>query len=153
MVKGVCMAKEGHVWRSRGACVAGETATVADGTHPTGMHFCYHLILVYFRFNAIELAKRNKHCVAVDQIKRKIKSYERILPVYIGWFLNGTDSRNLLERGGHYFKQCQAAFPAFTSVIRKNADAIGKASHLMHAIGGSKGALGTLIFMQFSAKL
>ena len=24
-----------------GACVAGETATAADDTHPTGMHFCY----------------------------------------------------------------------------------------------------------------
>ena len=24
----------------QGACVAGETATAADGTHPTGMHSC-----------------------------------------------------------------------------------------------------------------
>ena len=24
-----------------GTCVAGETATAADGTHPTGMHSCY----------------------------------------------------------------------------------------------------------------
>ena len=24
-----------------GACVAGETATVADGMHPTGMHSCF----------------------------------------------------------------------------------------------------------------
>ena len=23
-----------------GVCVAGETATAADGTHPTGMHSC-----------------------------------------------------------------------------------------------------------------
>ena len=29
----------GHTWR--GACVAGETATAADGTHPTGMHSCW----------------------------------------------------------------------------------------------------------------
>ena len=28
----------GHVWR--GPCVAAETATAADGTHPTGMHSC-----------------------------------------------------------------------------------------------------------------
>ena len=27
--------------RGRGASVAGETATEADGTHPTGMHSCY----------------------------------------------------------------------------------------------------------------
>ena len=32
----VCMVGGGHVWQ--GACVAGEKATAADGTHPTGMH-------------------------------------------------------------------------------------------------------------------
>ena len=34
---GVCVAGE--------ACMAGETATAADGTHPTGMHSCYQLIM------------------------------------------------------------------------------------------------------------
>ena len=38
MTKGVCMAKGGGAWQ--GACVAGEMATAADGTHPTGMHSC-----------------------------------------------------------------------------------------------------------------
>ena len=32
-----CMSGSVH---GRGACVAGETATAADGTHPTGMHSC-----------------------------------------------------------------------------------------------------------------
>ena len=27
-----------------GQCMAGETATAADGTHPTGMHFCFFMI-------------------------------------------------------------------------------------------------------------
>ena len=31
---GACMPRVG------GGCVAGETATAADGTHPTGMHSC-----------------------------------------------------------------------------------------------------------------
>ena len=35
---------QAHVWmgdmHGGGACLAGETATVADGTHPTGMHSC-----------------------------------------------------------------------------------------------------------------
>ena len=26
----------------KGACVAGETATAADGMHPTGMHSCFN---------------------------------------------------------------------------------------------------------------
>ena len=48
--KGVCIAG-GHAWQGgmhgggmhggRGACVAGETATTADGMHPSGMHSCY----------------------------------------------------------------------------------------------------------------
>ena len=34
---GTCKAGGMH---SRGVCVAGETPTAADGTHPTGMHSC-----------------------------------------------------------------------------------------------------------------
>ena len=37
MPKGVCMA--GGMC-GRGACVAGEKGTTANGTHPTGMHSC-----------------------------------------------------------------------------------------------------------------
>ena len=37
-----CMAG-GHVWQ--GACIAGETATAVDGTHPTGMYSFLQLIL------------------------------------------------------------------------------------------------------------
>ena len=39
VVGGACVAG-GHTWRG-GTCVAGETATAADGTHPAGMHSCY----------------------------------------------------------------------------------------------------------------
>ena len=37
--KRACVA--GGVHGGGGTCVAGETATEADGTHPTGMHSCY----------------------------------------------------------------------------------------------------------------
>ena len=40
--QGVCMARGTCVAR---ACVAGETATAAGGTHPTGMHSCFNLPL------------------------------------------------------------------------------------------------------------
>ena len=48
---GACMAGgvhvRGHAWQ--GVCLAGETATAADSTHPTGMHpcvmYCFHIIL------------------------------------------------------------------------------------------------------------
>ena len=35
------MRGRGDAWQ--GACVAGETATAADGMHPTGMHSCLSL--------------------------------------------------------------------------------------------------------------
>ena len=44
MAGGACMAGR-HAWQGvcvvGGSCVAGETATEADGTHPTGMHSCF----------------------------------------------------------------------------------------------------------------
>ena len=49
---GVCMAggvhgKWGCAWRGGGGlCVVGETATAADGTHTTGIHSCFHCILM-----------------------------------------------------------------------------------------------------------
>ena len=46
---GVCMSGGVHVrgcvWQ--GGCMAGETATAADGTHPTGMHSCF-IIFQFF---------------------------------------------------------------------------------------------------------
>ena len=47
----------GHMWQGRAcmvgacvakgvACMAGETTTAADGTHPTGMHSCLLMIVV-----------------------------------------------------------------------------------------------------------
>ena len=40
-----------HAWqrgmRGEGACVAGETAIAAGGTHPTGMHSCFQNIKIY----------------------------------------------------------------------------------------------------------
>ena len=37
--QGACVAGGGM--HSRGACMAGETATAADDTHPIGMHSCF----------------------------------------------------------------------------------------------------------------
>ena len=40
--------KGGHAWWGvcmKGACMAGETVTAADGTHPTAMHSCIAMTL------------------------------------------------------------------------------------------------------------
>ena len=45
MVGGCAWQRGWHAWQGvcvvGGSCVAGETATEADGTHPTGMHSCF----------------------------------------------------------------------------------------------------------------
>ena len=51
MVGGMhCM---GHAWHrgvhDRGVCMARETATAADGTHPTGMHSCLLHFFVFLK--------------------------------------------------------------------------------------------------------
>ena len=53
--RGGAMYARGHAWLGGmhgRACMAGETATAADGTHPTGMHSClwsFHSVLVCIR--------------------------------------------------------------------------------------------------------
>ena len=47
MAGGMCgwgCAWQGGVCGGGGACMAGETATAADSTHPTGMHSCHKFI-------------------------------------------------------------------------------------------------------------
>ena len=39
------------------ACVAGETATAADGRHPTGMHFCSSLFWLLNKVNKMSLSE------------------------------------------------------------------------------------------------
>ena len=41
--RGACMAGGGVCVEG---CVAGETATAANGTHPTGMHSCFKQVLL-----------------------------------------------------------------------------------------------------------
>ena len=44
MAGGVCgggMHGKWGAWQGRGACMAGEMATAAGGTHPNGIHSCF----------------------------------------------------------------------------------------------------------------
>ena len=50
--RGLCMAGGVHGrggMHGQGACVVGEMATAADGTHPTGMHSCFYIEFKVFR--------------------------------------------------------------------------------------------------------
>ena len=65
MARGVCMAGgacvvvgiNGRGVCVVGACVAGETATAADGTHPTGMHSCFECALRLLVLHFISTSK------------------------------------------------------------------------------------------------
>ena len=46
--RGACVERGMH---GRGACVAGETATAADGTHPTGMNSCLLDMIILYKFH------------------------------------------------------------------------------------------------------
>ena len=54
---GTCMA---------GACVAGETATAADGTHPTGMHSCLCYIFTHQPAYILQNIKVTTRCRATQ---------------------------------------------------------------------------------------
>ena len=52
MVGGACIAWGMHgigVCMTGGVCMARETATAADGTHPTGMHSCLLHFFVFLK--------------------------------------------------------------------------------------------------------
>ena len=51
----------GHAWQ--GACMAGETATAVDGTHPTEMHSCLLVYLLFF-LQARSREELGHHCRA-----------------------------------------------------------------------------------------
>ena len=67
-VAGICMVggvhDRGCAWQ--GACVAGETATAADGMHPTGMHLLYTL--------------------AYDSIRQLLEGVKCCMPAYASVF-------------------------------------------------------------------
>ena len=43
--RGACMVKGGHVWYAHTPPLRDTAGQCAGGTHPTGMHSCFHIIL------------------------------------------------------------------------------------------------------------
>ena len=56
---GMCVCVGGGVW----LCMAGETATAADGTHPTGMHFCSNFVQCVALFTMHHLSNICSECI------------------------------------------------------------------------------------------
>ena len=60
--RGACMAG------GKGACMAGETATAADGMHPIGMHSCSKKLITLFQ-QLIETLLKSMGKVAISVFK------------------------------------------------------------------------------------
>ncbi|XP_042869364.1 2',3'-cyclic-nucleotide 3'-phosphodiesterase-like isoform X2 [Penaeus japonicus] len=56
--------------------------------------------------DAHELAERNSHGVEKSIIEQKVKSYQEVLPLYFGWFLNEADSHSILKISREWLKHC-----------------------------------------------
>ena len=74
-----------------------------------------------WKWNPVELARRNKHGVAVDVLRKKVGMYDEVYPTYYGWFLNVEDSRRLLELCQKFFKICVGADETFASSITQSS--------------------------------
>lgn len=60
----------------------------------------------------------NKHNVPKETINKKLKNYQTIIPYYFGWFLNLTDSANLVELAKKTFNKCVEDFKEFSSDLK-----------------------------------
>ena len=79
--------------------------------------FNYVVVVVlprtWWRFEPAELAKRNKHGVCEEVLRKKVRMFEESIPMYYGWMVNEYDSQKLFDLGRKYFGYCIAEFPDF----------------------------------------
>ncbi|KAK7111636.1 2',3'-cyclic-nucleotide 3'-phosphodiesterase-like [Littorina saxatilis] len=66
-----------------------------------------------WRWNAVELADRNKHGVDVETLKRKVTQFDDVIPMYYAWFLNEWASKQLSFIAQYLLGECAQRFPAF----------------------------------------
>ena len=55
----------------------------------------------------------NKHGVSLEALKQKLKQYQIILPYYFGWFLNLSDSDDLITQAKLAYEQALNLIPQF----------------------------------------
>ena len=79
-----------------------------------------------WRKNPEQLAKRNKHGVPVDVLRKKVQSYDEGVPLYYGWFLNQAQSGQVMRLAEKCFKSCRKAFPAYQGLMNTMAQPGGE---------------------------
>ncbi|XP_077997830.1 2',3'-cyclic-nucleotide 3'-phosphodiesterase-like [Glandiceps talaboti] len=102
-------------------CEKKHNVVVIDNTNVRGWEMRYYLDLANqknytvvlvepktsWKFDAHELARRNKHNVQLTLLQKKVQSFETMIPLFFGWFLNYTDSAKVRKQGQDVYKSLQ----------------------------------------------
>jgi len=76
-----------------------------------------------WRFDPMQLSLKNSHEVSFEVLEKKVRSYVQAVPLYFGWFLNPSDSKQLLDQAMDLFKhlyKCEdfrQSFAKFSSML------------------------------------
>ncbi|CAL1539744.1 unnamed protein product, partial [Lymnaea stagnalis] len=87
-----------------------------------------------WRMNPIELAKRNKHGMAVDVLKKKVQMFDDIIPAYYAWFLNERKSEILLKIVTKIYEECLVKLPGLRESLLKELNI--KSEHISKEMAG-----------------
>ena len=71
-------------------------------------------------FDVEQLTERNEHGVTIEHLRRLSLSYKPVIPLFWGWFVNETNSKELLVLADKYFDMCLKSLPKFCQFIKKN---------------------------------
>ncbi|CAG0881872.1 unnamed protein product [Darwinula stevensoni] len=115
--------KDAHAYSQAKAdqeCNKGTSVVIIDNTNVTrwemipyvkmGNAYKYVVLLIepktpWFK-DAEELARRNTHNVSVDLLKRRLHAWQKMSPLYYGWFLNEADTWLLKRVGDAWLERC-----------------------------------------------
>ncbi|XP_041373615.1 2',3'-cyclic-nucleotide 3'-phosphodiesterase-like [Gigantopelta aegis] len=64
-----------------------------------------------WKFDARELARRNKHGLSEEILQYKVRLFQDFMPSYYGWFFNEADSRYFLRMGRKLVEECVDKIP------------------------------------------
>ena len=106
-------------------CWNGCPVVTIDNTNVKRWEMTYYLDLAFrtnyvvvlvepqtpWKFDAKELATRNKHGVSEDILQFKVQLFQDFVPSYYGWFLNEADSKFLLNLARQFFEECMNKIP------------------------------------------
>ncbi|XP_006822676.2 2',3'-cyclic-nucleotide 3'-phosphodiesterase-like [Saccoglossus kowalevskii] len=106
---------------AKDACEKGINVVIIDNTNVRSWEMKFYVSLANqanytvvlvepktaWRFNALELAMKNKHNVSIDVLQKKVISFEHVMPQFFGWFLNYQDSARIRDISRKFYHELQ----------------------------------------------